>query len=121
MTMRTLVPLSLASAAVLGLAIAQVRAKSQQGAPKMKAITIRREPDDVESYLREVGHIDHVRVSPAPGGRGSELRIQTDDGDAPDLRELKQVLETGEIIRSDATLERTDLLQRHAQPMGAQA
>jgi uncharacterized membrane protein len=83
-----------------------------------------------------------VRFSAAPGGRGTEVRLEMDYappagelgslvarlfGQEPhqqvqaDLRKLKQVLETGEVIRSSATLEGTDLLQQPAQPVEAHA
>jgi uncharacterized membrane protein len=85
-----------------------------------------------------VAHSGSVRFSPAPGGRGTELRVQIDYalpggrlgatvarlfGEEPhqqvqaDLRKLKQVMEAGEVIRSAATPVGSHLLQRPAQPM----
>ena len=79
-----------------------------------------------------------VRFTPAPGGRGTEIHLEMEYeppvaelgslvarlfGQEPrqqvqaDLRRLKQVLETGEVIRSSATLEGTSLMQRPAQPV----
>jgi uncharacterized membrane protein len=83
-----------------------------------------------------------VRFSAAPGGRGTEIHLEIEYeppagqlgsmvarlfGQEPrqqvqaDLRKLKQVLETGEVIRSSATLEGTHLLQRPAQPVEVHA
>jgi uncharacterized membrane protein len=78
-----------------------------------------------------------VRFVPAPGGRGTEIHVEMDYappagelgslvarlfGQEPsqqvqaDLRKVKQVLETGEVVVSPATLAGTDLLQGPAQP-----
>jgi uncharacterized membrane protein len=83
-----------------------------------------------------------VRFSAAPGGRGTEIHLEMGYeppagevgsmvarlfGQEPrqqvqaDLRKLKQVLETGEVIRSSATLEGTHLMQGPAQPVEAHA
>lgn len=72
----------------------------------------------------DVNHAGMVHFNPAPGGRGTEVRIEVDYdmpggklgqlaaklfGEEPaqqvhdDLRAFKQVMETGEIVRSDAT------------------
>jgi uncharacterized membrane protein len=82
-----------------------------------------------------------VRFQPAPGGRGTEVRVDIDYappagelgsfvarlfGQEPsqqvqaDLRKVKQILETGEVTRSSATIGGTDLLQPSAQPPRAQ-
>jgi len=78
-----------------------------------------------------------VRFAPAPGDRGTEVRIEMHYappagelgvtiarlfGQEPrqqvqaDLRKLKQVLETGEVVQSEATLHGTHVFQRSAQP-----
>ena len=72
----------------------------------------------------DVAHAGVVHFEPAPGGRGTEVRIEVDYdmpggklgqlaaklfGEEPaqqvhdDLRAFKQVMETGEVVRSDAT------------------
>ncbi|MFD0787308.1 cyclase, partial [Micromonospora azadirachtae] len=83
-----------------------------------------------------------VRFVPAPGERGTEVRVQL--GYAPpagalgravaklfgeepeqqvrdDLRRFKQVLETGDVVRSEGSPEgisaRQQIMQRPAQPM----
>lgn len=75
----------------------------------------------------EVDNIGTVRFVPAPGGRGTEIHVELRYdppggklgsivaklfGQAPeqqvatDLRRLKQVLETGEVVHSDASIHR---------------
>jgi uncharacterized membrane protein len=87
----------------------------------------------------DVPNSGQVRFRPAPGGRGTEVEVDLwyDPpggkigstiarllGEEPgqqvsdDLRRLKQVLETGEVIRSDATVQGTGLPQHPAQPPG---
>jgi uncharacterized membrane protein len=89
-----------------------------------------------------VTNMGTVRFVPAPGGRGTEIRLEMDYrppaaelgslvarlfGQEPsqqvqaDLRKLKQVLETGEVIRTSATLGGTHLMQGPAQPVEAHA
>jgi uncharacterized membrane protein len=87
-----------------------------------------------------------VRFAPAPGGRGTEVRVELRYdlpggkigalvarlfGEEPqqqvrdDLRRLKQVLETGEVVRSEGSPEGTrasrQLVQKPAQPVGVGA
>jgi len=90
----------------------------------------------------EVDNFGRVTFSPAPGDRGTEVRVEIHYappagelgsalarlfGQEPrqqvqaDLRKLKQVLETGEVIRSEATLQGTHVFQAPAQPRQAQA
>ena len=85
----------------------------------------------------DVMHAGEVAFRPAPGGRGTEvmveLRYQPPGGSVGqtvarllgrepgqqvggDLRRLKQVIETGEVLRSDATLDGPQLPHRPAQP-----
>jgi len=82
-----------------------------------------------------------VQFQSAPGGRGTEIRVDLDYappagelgsfvarlfGQEPtqqvqaDLRKVKQILETGEVTRSSATIGGADLRQRSAQPPRAQ-
>jgi hypothetical protein len=113
-----------AGLALLGLSVVRKARQGRAGAAShVSAITIRRDQDDVERSLQETGLSHRVRLSAAPGGRGTEVRVIDGDSDSEpvDLRRLKQLLETGEVAISDATVERRDLLQRHAQPMRAHA
>lgn len=89
----------------------------------------------------DVGNAGSVRFSPAPKGQGTEVTVELDYavpggalgssvatllGEEPsqqlkdDLRRFKQVLETGEVVRSDGSLEGIRTLgqfrQRHARP-----
>jgi uncharacterized membrane protein len=91
-----------------------------------------------------VSHAGSVRFVSAPGGRGTEVRVEMEYsppggkagaaiakifGEEPeqqvrdDLRRLKQVIETGEVVRSegspDGTSTRRQLMQRPARPMAA--
>jgi uncharacterized membrane protein len=91
----------------------------------------------------DVPNSGSVRFTPAPGGRGTEVRVELNYsppagkvgvtvaklfGEEPgqqlrdDLRRFKQVVETGEVVRSEATPEGTSsrrlLRQRPAQPLG---
>jgi uncharacterized membrane protein len=85
----------------------------------------------------EVDNSGTVRFQPGPRGRGTEVRVEivyeppagelgatiarlfgrepTQQVQA-DLRKVKQVLETGEVLLSEATLDAALLLQRPAQP-----
>lgn len=85
----------------------------------------------------DVQNSGRVRFVPAPGERGTEVHVEIEYappggglgstvarlfGQEPhqqvqaDLRKFKQVMETGEVIRSAATLGGTQLFQRAAQP-----
>ena len=86
----------------------------------MAAITIRRPRSEVEQRWDIEGAGTAAVFADAPGDQGTEVR--SDCGDA-DLRRFKQVLETGEVIRSDAVPEgvrdlKDSLQQRPGQPMG---
>jgi uncharacterized membrane protein len=105
------------------------------------AITIKRTQEDI---ARLVGSADYepfgddaeVTYAPAPGGRGTEVRVvlrkgapggavgqlvaavvgsdpkrQLDDA----LRRLKQILETGQVVRSDGSPDGTDAKQQRSQ------
>jgi len=86
----------------------------------------------------DVYNTGSVRFVPAPGGRGTEVRVvlhyvppggrigawfATLFGEAPeqqihdDLRHFKQVMETGEVVLSDASFDGAHLFQRPAQPL----
>ncbi len=94
-----------------------------------RAITIRRSPEEVAAFWRDMGGDEDaldesVRFVPAPGGRGTEVHIDrtykspgriakviaTFKHDSPaqhefdELFALKQILETGDIVVSDAWL-----------------
>ena len=88
----------------------------------------------------EVYNAGSVRFEPKPGSRGTIVRVDMEYyppggvagaavamlfNEAPeqqiydDLRRLKQVLETGEVVRSDGTPEGSgQVMQRPAQPLG---
>lgn len=92
----------------------------------------------------DVENAGSVRFEPAPGGRGTIVRVQMTYrppggkvgalvaklfGEEPeqqvgeDLRRFKQVIETGEVVRSDGTVTRTSAGpwgERPAQPVGSE-
>jgi hypothetical protein len=118
-----------------------------------EAITVRGERDEIARRWREHhAHAEfmegaksfEVRFEPAPGGRGTEIHVHFQyspplgavgamvdkvRGDDPatmakyDLRRFKQIVETGEVLRSDGTPEGQELprmlKQRPAQPLEA--
>jgi uncharacterized membrane protein len=116
------------------------------------AITINRSPQDIHAFWNDrkyrPQYIDQlgtdVSIVPAPGDRGTEIHVIVPDpgpagvvgeavqkvlGTEPmakakdDLRRFKQLVETGEIARSDAAPEgelvERKLKQRPAQPLAA--
>ncbi|HUS15005.1 MAG TPA: SRPBCC family protein [Chloroflexia bacterium] len=85
----------------------------------------------------DVPNAGSVRFTPATGGRGTWVQVELEYdppggkagalvakifGEEPekqvydDLRAFKQVMEVGEIVLSDATLDSTHLVQRPGQP-----
>jgi len=103
-------------------------------------VTIRRTRAEIETAWNEAGgapfgHGAETSYTPAPGDRGTEVRVTlgqdagrgvgeklaavvgTDSHrrleDA--LRRFKQILETGEVLRSDATPEGTDARRQRTQ------
>ena len=81
--------------------------------PVSKAFTINRAPEEVAQFWNEldpVGDIvEHVRFDVAPGNRGTEVRVQfhprwfgrrSPARVQEQLRQFKQLVETGEIARS---------------------
>jgi uncharacterized membrane protein len=89
----------------------------------------------------DVFNAGSVQFEPRPGGRGTTVRVDMqyyppggvagtafamlfnrapEQQVADDLRRFKQVIETGEVVRSDATPEGAgQIMQRPAQPMGS--
>jgi uncharacterized membrane protein len=107
------------------------RARGMAGrAMEWDAETVQDEPNRLISWRSTEGadmhHAGTVRFDPAPGGKGTLLRVEL-DCDRPggvigmaakllwsspeqmlddDLRALKQILETGEVVKSDASIHR---------------
>jgi hypothetical protein len=113
----------LAAAAVgVGLVVRQVR-RSRVRAPaddtgaeprnRWRAVTVYKQPDEIApggvlpQPLADLGDSVEVRITPAPGGKGTELAARPRDeaGSAEAvrsaLRKSKQLLEVGEILRVD--------------------
>jgi uncharacterized membrane protein len=85
------------------------RDRSEQGPPHVRAaITVGGDPEAVQRSWLDLHGADGmglVRFVPAPGGRGTEIHVDTAadvPGDAvkDELRRFKQLLETGEEVRS---------------------
>lgn len=123
-------------------------AKSPIGKPiEWDAEIVAEVPDELITWRSlkgaDVTNSGSVRFADAPGGRGTEVRVQMEFempggklgaavarlfGEHPDqqvrddLRRFKQVLETGEIVRSEGSPEgayaRRQARQRPAQPVG---
>jgi hypothetical protein len=106
--------------------------------PGNPAITIAASPDEIRTRMKDFEIEEHgeVTLTPAPGGRGTEVHVDVTKsrnplkkvvGDDPEqkvrdnLRRLKQVIEVGEVTRSDATPEgvnaKRQLKQRPAKPL----
>jgi hypothetical protein len=117
--------LAAALASVIGVTVADAlaaRTTQPEATRQVKSVTVRRSPEEVSEFWRtHVGSSGRVRFKAAPGGRGTEIYLEVDSQDETDLREIKQILETGEVVRSSATLEGNDLLQRPAQPVEVHA
>jgi len=85
----------------------------------MAAITIRRPRHEVEQRWGIEGPGTSATFADAPGDQGTEVRSECAEAD---LRRFKQVLETGEVVRSDAVPEgvrdlKESMRQRPGQPM----
>jgi hypothetical protein len=109
--------------------VAEGAGEAPEPRSRWRAVTINRSPDEVlpdnriPGPLAELGDLVEVEVRPAPGGKGSELRARLRgseprgaaaaasrlSGDDPRqqvraaLREAKQLIEVGEVLRVDPT------------------
>ena len=137
----------LESVRVTGEGRSHWRAKGPAGrAVEWDAEIVEERPDELIAWRSlagaDVDNSGYVRFTPAPGGRGTEVRVELRYappggsagaavakllGSEPgqqvldDLRRFKQVLETGEVVRSDALPEGENLArlpkQRPARPV----
>lgn len=94
--------------------------------PGNPALTIRATEAEIRPRLQEVGIAEYGNVifRNAPGERGTEVIVETKkqtDKVKADLHRLKQLIEVGEIVRSDAAPEgnvaKRQIFQRSAQPL----
>ena len=120
-----------------------VRAKSTKGniMSASSAVTIKRSEEEIVARLSEAepplsDEAAQVSFAPAPGNRGTEVRVVLGDsgsgkglsqkvaaaiGTDPQrqlddaLRRFKQLLETGEVIRSEGSPEGTDAKRQRSQ------
>jgi hypothetical protein len=94
--------------------------------PGYPSVTIRAGESEIRSRLSEfeIEDFGPVHFTPAPGDRGTEVRVETKKKTSTvkdNLRKLKQVIEVGEVVRSDAAPEgpqfKRQIMQRSAQPL----
>jgi uncharacterized membrane protein len=122
----------------------RTKRKSEDVEYTRRAITINRPPSEVAAFWRQHGgdeaaQDETVRFVPAPGNRGTEVHLEraykrpgriasviaTFKHDNPSQREfdelfaLKQILETGDTVTSDAWAN-DSAKPRPAQPIGRQ-
>ncbi|AQZ63465.1 putative integral membrane protein [[Actinomadura] parvosata subsp. kistnae] len=93
-----------AVAAVAGAAVARRARAARAAEPAWFAVTVLADPAELAGpgrpdVLARLAERHEVRVTPAPGGRGSEIAVRAADGQArQQVRALKQLLETGEVL-----------------------
>jgi len=110
---------------------------------RIAAVTINRSEEDVrrlwEGTEDQLPDVEGVQFTPAPGGRGTEVRVSYEEAGLGEklkavagkdtrrqvedaLRRFKQVLETGQVVRSEGSPGGTDAArQRHQRPAQAGA
>jgi hypothetical protein len=143
---------SRAGASRRGRARRRARARGEEREPMVftAAVTIRRDEAEIRSRLQEAdpplstGEAT-VTFTPAPGARGTEVRAVLEKGSggpvgkvvgavtgtdpgrqlSDAMRRFKQILETGEVVRSEGSPEGTSAprtrKQRTAEPLGSTA
>jgi uncharacterized membrane protein len=111
-------------ASVAGVMVADIAAARRFDRPSngrvSKTFTVNRPPEEVAQLwldLQMLPEADNIRFDCAPGGRGTEVRVQfrphlfgsmRQGAVQEQLRQFKQLAETGEVARSD---ERARVLQ----------
>ncbi|RJL33210.1 hypothetical protein [Bailinhaonella thermotolerans] len=104
------VKLAVAAVAVGGVAAA-VRRRRVAKTREWVVMTVLREPRELTGDARpdalaRLAEHHEVRVTAAPGGRGSEIAVRPATGQAREsLRAVKQLLETGEVLRVEGQTE----------------
>ena len=94
-----------AAAVGAGAVTAALLRRSARGVgPTWFAVTVRAEPADLEGpdrpdELARLAERHEVRITRAPGGRGSQIMVRATGSDVrEEVRALKQLLETGEVL-----------------------
>jgi uncharacterized membrane protein len=103
----------------------------------IKRVTIKRTVEDVQQFWRDLENLPpfmeyldaparqgaSVWFQPAPADRGTEVTVERDEGSAEqlrdDLRRFKQVMETGEVVLSEGSLEGAGQGARRQRPAQA--
>ncbi|MFG3436478.1 hypothetical protein ACGF0J_04450 [Nonomuraea sp. NPDC047897] len=116
--------LTATAAMVAGAVVARVAARRRAlrpGPSEWFAVTVACEPERLAGAgrpdeLARIAECHEVRLVPAPGGRGTEIAVRGADGRARErVRALKQLLETGEVLRVEGQPE------GHRTPLGRTA
>lgn len=121
-----MIMLGVIAGAVLALAARRLRRRhAAAGQDGWAVVTVLREPaeltgPDRPGALADLAEHHRLRITPAPGGRGSEVAVWPGGGRARErLRAAKQLLETGEVLRVEGQPEgRRTLFGRVALPVG---
>jgi uncharacterized membrane protein len=115
-----------AMASVVGVMVADVAAarqlqrssgdrRAERSDLVAKTFTVNRRPEEVAQLwldLRMLPDVDHIRFDDAPGGRGTEVRVRfrakrfgklRPGAVQEQLRQFKQMAETGEVARSEGS------------------
>ncbi|GAA2702440.1 hypothetical protein [Nonomuraea recticatena] len=109
MNLRKTLGVGALAAGGMALAVRYGRARRRhaaQRAVRWFAVTVQAEPDELRGASRPQALAElarhGLRITPAPGGRGSEVTVRaTDEQTREQLRAVKQLLETGEVLRMD--------------------
>ncbi|MEV5324460.1 hypothetical protein AB0K67_09930 [Nonomuraea sp. NPDC052634] len=93
-----------AAGATAAMAARVLRSRRPETVP-WYAVTVEADPAaltgrDRPDLLARLAERHEIRISRAPGGRGTEIAVRTADGATREqVRALKQLLETGEVLR----------------------
>ncbi|MFG1946741.1 hypothetical protein [Nonomuraea sp. NPDC048826] len=119
-------PLLLTGLAAAGGAalVARIVRAARPEEPAAFAVTVLADPatltgPDRPDALARLAERHEVRITPAPGGRGSEIAVPAADGATrEEVRAIKQMLETGEVLVVEGQPEgHRTLLGRTGQPV----
>jgi hypothetical protein len=87
-----------------GAVAALLKRSVRRGSPAWFAVTVQADPAELEGpdrpdALARLAEHHEVRITRAPGGRGSEIKVRAANGAVrEEVRAVKQLLETGEVL-----------------------
>ncbi|GIH93702.1 hypothetical protein ACFFMN_21415 [Planobispora siamensis] len=124
---RSIAVAALAAAGVVAVRRARAHSGLRPGPAEWFAVTVACDPAELSAAnrpdaLAELAEHHEVRITPAPGGRGTELAVRSADGSVRErVRAIKQLLETGEVLRVEGQPEgHRTVLGRAALPVTRQ-